>query len=63
MNRALAARKARSRSRKFEFMIYQEARLDVFDSIECFYNPRKRRRLEMLRKELVTLTQPSVVSG
>lgn len=46
--------------------IYQtraEARADVFDYIERFYNPRRRRRLEMARQKELLLTQPSVETG
>lgn len=46
--------------------IYQtraEARADVFDYIERFHNPRKRRRLEMLNRNELLLTQPSVEKG
>lgn len=43
--------------------IYQtraEARADIFDYIERFYNPRCRRRLDMTRQQELLLTQPSV---
>ncbi len=46
--------------------IYQtraEARADVFDYIERFYNPRCRRRLEVARQQKLLLTQPSVEKG
>ena len=51
------------RANRRRCQIRSEARADIFDDIECFHNPRRRRRLEMLRREMVTLTQPSVVSG
>ncbi len=53
----------RERVNRRQYKTHAEARLDVFDYIERFHNPRRRRRLEMLRQEMVTLTQPSVVSG
>ena len=53
----------RERVNRRQYQTHAEARLDIFDYIERFHNPRRRRRLEMLRQELVTLTQPSVVSG
>jgi putative transposase len=46
--------------------IYQtraEARADVFDYIERFHNPRRRRRLEVARQKQCVLTQPSVETG
>ena len=53
----------RERVNRRQYRTRAEARSDVFDYIERFHNPRRRRRLEMLRRELATLTQPSVVSG
>lgn len=46
--------------------IYQtraEARADVFDYIERFYNPRCRRRLEVVKQQELLLTQPSGEAG
>jgi len=46
--------------------IYQtrsQARADVFDYIERFYNPRCRRRLEVANQQELLLTQPSVEKG
>jgi putative transposase len=40
-----------------------EARSDVFDYIELFHNPRRRRRLEADKLNEVSLTQPSVEMG
>jgi putative transposase len=40
-----------------------EARVDIFDYIECFHNPRRHRKLERLNQGQSALTQPSVVSG
>jgi putative transposase len=46
--------------------IYQtraEARADVFDYIERFHNPRRRRKLEASKQRELLLTQPSVETG
>ena len=46
--------------------IYQtrrEARADIFDYIERFYNPRCRRRLEEAKQQELLFTQPSVEKG
>lgn len=43
--------------------IYQtraEARADVFDYIERFHNPRRRRKPEAIKQKDLLLTQPSV---
>jgi len=40
-----------------------QARADVFDYIERFYNPRCRRRLEVAKQQELRLTQPSVETG
>ncbi len=40
-----------------------EARADIFDYIERFHNPRKRRRMEMLKQQKSGLTHPSVETG
>ena len=40
-----------------------EARADVFDYIERFYNPRCRRRLEVAKQQDLLLTQSSVETG
>jgi putative transposase len=53
----------RERVNRRQYRTRAEARADIFDYIERFHNPRKRRRLEMLKREGLTLTQPSVVSG
>ena len=39
------------------------ARADLFDYIECFYNPRKRRAVAVTKKDDLLLTQPSVETG
>jgi len=46
--------------------IYQtraKARADVFDYIERFHNPRRRRKLEAIKQKELLLTQPSVEMG
>ena len=46
--------------------VYQtrtEARADIFDYIERFYNPRCRRRLDVASSQELLLTQPSVEKG
>ena len=40
-----------------------EARADVFDYIECFYNPGKRRKIDPAKEDKLLLTKPSVESG
>ncbi len=40
-----------------------EARADVFDYIERFHNPRRRRQLEMAKRKELLLTQPVVEMG
>jgi putative transposase len=37
-----------------------EARADIFDYIERFHNPRRRRQLEADKQKDLLLTQPSV---
>jgi len=41
----------------------EEAQADIFDYIECFYNPRRRRKLKALKARKANLTHPSVVTG
>ena len=53
----------RERVNRRQYRTRAEARADIFDYIERFHNPRRRRRLEMLTRERATLTQPSVVTG
>lgn len=50
----------RERVNRRQYRTRAEARADVFDYIERFHNPRKRRQLEMNK---VGLTKPSVESG
>lgn len=40
-----------------------EARADIFDYIERFHNPRRRRELEAIDNKGLLLTQPSVELG
>lgn len=50
----------RERVNRRRYRTRAEARADIFDYIECFYNPRRRRRL---KTEKVDLTKPSVEMG
>ena len=52
----------RERVNRRQYRTRSEARADIFDYIERFYNPRKRRQLEMRMKDSL-LTEPSVKSG
>lgn len=45
------------------YQTHAEARADVFDYIERFYNPARRRRLAALEDAKVPLTKPSVKTG
>jgi putative transposase len=53
----------RERVKRRRYESHGEARADIFDYIECFYNPRRRRKIETLKLKKSNLTQPSVVSG
>jgi putative transposase len=53
----------RERVNRRQYQTRSEARADIFDYIERFHNPRKRRKLDMLNQGQSALTQPSVVSG
>ncbi len=53
----------RERVNRRQYRTRAEARADVFDYIERFHNPRRKRKIEQLRKEEVGLTQPSVETG
>lgn len=53
----------RERVNRRQYRTRAEARADVFDYIERFHNPRKRRRMEMLKQKELLLTQPSVEKG
>lgn len=50
----------RERVNRRQYQSRAEARADVFDYIECFHNPRRRRQLETKK---VGLTKPSAVPG
>ena len=50
----------RERVNRRQYQSRAEARAGVFDYIECFHNPRRRRQLEAKK---VDLTKPSVVPG
>jgi putative transposase len=45
------------------YLTRSEARADVFDYIECFHNPIKRRAVAANQPEQLVLTQPSVETG
>jgi putative transposase len=53
----------RERVNRRRYESHLEARADIFDYIERFYNPRRRRKLEALKLKKSNLTQPSVVMG
>ena len=53
----------RERVNRRQYRTRSEARADIFDYIERFYNPRKRRQLEMRKQKDLLLTQPSAISG
>jgi putative transposase len=53
----------RERVNRRRYETHAEARADIFDYIECFYNPRRKRKLEITKQKKSNLTQPSVVSG
>lgn len=53
----------RERVNRRQYQTRAEARADIFDYIERFYNPRKRRQLEMRQQKELLLTQPSVEMG
>ena len=53
----------RERVNRRQYRTRSEARADIFDYIERFYNPRKRRQVEMRKQKDLLLTQPSVISG
>ena len=53
----------RERVNRRQYRTRSEARADIFDYIERFYNPRKRQQLEMIQQKDLLLTQPSAKSG
>ena len=48
---------------RHQYRTRSEARADSFDSIERFFNPRRRRQLKVIQQKDLLLTQPSVKSG
>ncbi len=53
----------RERIIRKQYTLIADARADVFDYIERFHNPRRRRRLEILNQKEISLTKASAVSG
>ncbi|SFU77544.1 putative transposase [Nitrosospira multiformis] len=53
----------RERIYRRQYRTRAEARTDIFDYIERFHNPRKRRHLEMRQKQALGLTKPSGEMG
>jgi putative transposase len=50
----------RERVNRRHYQTHAEARADIFDYIECFHNPRRRRQMETVKTNDLLLTQPSV---
>ena len=46
----------RERVNRRRYQTHAEARADIFNYIECFYNPRRRRKLEALKHKKSNLT-------
>ena len=53
----------RERIYRRQYRTRAEARTDIFDYIERFNNPRKRRQMEMRQQYDLGLTKPSVEMG
>ena len=53
----------RERINRRRYRTRVEARADVFDYIERFYNPRRRRQLGVAKQDERLLTKPSVEMG
>jgi putative transposase len=53
----------RERIYRRQYRTRAEARTDIFDYIERFHNPRKKRQLEMRQKQDLGLTKPSGEMG
>ena len=53
----------RERENRRQYRTRAEARADIFDYIECWYNPRQRRRLAFQHEGQKLLTQPFVETG
>jgi putative transposase len=55
--------RTRERVNRRQYRTRAEARADIFDYIECWHNPRQRRRLEWQHQGEQLFTQPSVKTG
>ena len=53
----------RERVNRRQYLTRSQARADVFDYIECFYNLDKRRKLECMENQKLNLTKLSVKTG
>jgi len=53
----------RERVNRRKYRTRAEARADIFDYIERFHNPRRRRQLDVAKQNDLLLTQPSVETG
>jgi putative transposase len=53
----------RERVNRRDYRSRDEARSDIFDYIERFHNPRKRRELDRSHQEQLAFSKPSVLSG
>jgi len=53
----------RERVNRRHYLTRSQARADVFDYIECFYNTEKRRKLEQMEDEKLNLTKLSEKTG
>lgn len=53
----------RERVNRRQYLTRSQARADVFDYIECFYNPDRRRKLEVMENQKLNLTKVSGVMG
>lgn len=53
----------RERGHRRQYRTRDEARADIFDYIERWHNPRKRRKLPSQREGQELLPQPSVETG
>ena len=53
----------RERVNRRQYLTRSQARADIFDYIECFYNPEKRRKLETMENQKLNLTKVSVKTG
>ena len=53
----------RERVNRRRYLTRSEARSDIFDYIERFYNPRRRRKMELQESEKKCLTKLSVETG